>query len=36
LDYVRERYGQPHAAGDLPAVLAAGQQDLQSLGVPTR
>jgi hypothetical protein len=36
LDYVQQRYGQPHDAGDLPAVLAAGQQDLQSLGVPTR
>ena len=31
LDYVQQRYGQPHAVGDLPPVLAAGQQDLQSL-----
>jgi hypothetical protein len=31
LDYVKQRYGQPHAVGDLPAVLAAGQQDMQSL-----
>ncbi len=31
LDYVQQRYGQLHAVGDLPAVLAAGQQDLQSL-----
>jgi hypothetical protein len=31
LDYVKQRYGQVHDAGDLPAVLAAGQQDLQSL-----
>ena len=30
LDYVRQRYGQPQAAGDLPPVLVAGQQDLQS------
>lgn len=30
LEYVRQRYGQTHAVGDLPAVLAAGQQDLQS------
>jgi hypothetical protein len=36
LDYVKQRYGQVHDAADLPAVLAAGQQDLQSLGVPTR
>lgn len=36
LDYVRQRYGQAHAAGDLPAVLAAGQKDLQSLAMPTR
>ena len=35
LEYVRRRYGQPHAVGDLPPVLAAGQQDLQSsLTVP--
>ena len=31
LDYVQQRYGQPYAVGDLPPVLAAGQQDLQSL-----
>ena len=31
LDYVQQRYGQPYAAGDLPPVLVAGQQDLQSL-----
>jgi hypothetical protein len=31
LDYVRQRYGQPLAADDLPPVLAAGQQDMQSL-----
>jgi hypothetical protein len=31
LDYVRQRYGQPDAVGDLPPVLVAGQQDLQSL-----
>jgi hypothetical protein len=31
LEYVRQRYGQQPASGDLPAVLAAGQQDLQSL-----
>ena len=30
LEYVRQRYGQPHTIGDLPPVLAAGQQDLQS------
>ena len=30
LDYVRQRYGQSSAPGDLPAVLAAGQADLQS------
>ena len=30
LDYVRQRYGQSSAVGDLPAVLAAGQADLQS------
>ena len=35
LDYVKQRYGQLHATGDLPAVLVAGQQDLQSLTVPT-
>ena len=31
LDYVKQRYGQVGDAGDLPAVLAAGQRDLQSL-----
>jgi hypothetical protein len=31
LDYVQQRYGQPFAVDDLPPVLAAGQQDLQSL-----
>jgi hypothetical protein len=31
LDYVRQRYGLPNFAGEMPAVLAAGQQDLQSL-----
>ena len=31
LDYVKQRYGHVGAAADLPAVLAAGQQDLQSL-----
>ena len=31
LDYVRQRYGHVGDAADLPAVLAAGQQDLQSL-----
>ena len=30
LEYVRQRYGQPQAFGDMPPVLAAGQQDLQS------
>lgn len=30
LEYVRQRYGQLAAVGELPAVLAAGQQDLQS------
>lgn len=30
LDYVRQRYGQPSSLADMPAVLAAGQQDLQS------
>ena len=35
LEYVRRRYGQPNAVGDLPPVLAAGQHDLQSsLTVP--
>jgi hypothetical protein len=36
LDYVQKRYGQPFAVDDLPPVLAAGQQDLQALAVPTR
>ncbi len=32
LDYVQQRYSEPHAANaDLPPVLAAGQQDLSSL-----
>ena len=30
LEYVQRRYSQPHAVGDLPAALVAGQQDLQS------
>lgn len=30
LDYVRQRYGQPHTAGDMPPVLVAGQHDLQT------
>jgi hypothetical protein len=30
LEYVRQRYGQPQALDDLPPVLVAGQQDLQS------
>jgi hypothetical protein len=30
LDYVRQRYGQPPAVADLPPVLAASRQDLQS------
>ena len=30
LEYVRQRYGQPQSFNDLPPVLAAGQQDLQS------
>ena len=30
LEYVRQRYGQPQSLADMPAVLAAGQQDLQS------
>ncbi len=34
LDYVRQRYGQANAVGDLPPVLAAGQRDLRaSLGL---
>ena len=36
LEYVRQRYGQPQALDDLPAVLAAGQQDLQSSLMGTR
>jgi hypothetical protein len=36
LEYVRRRYGQPHAVDDLPPVLAAGQQDLQSSLTVTR
>jgi hypothetical protein len=35
LDYVQQRYGQAPTTGELPAVLVAGQQDLQSLAVPT-
>ena len=31
LDYVRQRYGQMHAVGDLPPVLAVGQQEMRSL-----
>ena len=31
LVYVRQRYGHVGHADDMPAVLAAGQQDLQSL-----
>jgi hypothetical protein len=31
LDYVRQRYGQMHAVGDLPPALAAGRQQMQSL-----
>ncbi|MBV8166256.1 MAG: hypothetical protein JO021_05645 [Alphaproteobacteria bacterium] len=30
LDYVRQRYGQTPPVGDLPPVLAASRQDLQS------
>jgi len=36
LEYVRQRYGQPRTLDDLPAVLAAGQQDLQSSLMGTR
>ena len=36
LEYVRQRYGQPQALDDLPAVLAAGQQDLRSSLMETR
>jgi hypothetical protein len=31
LDYVKQRYGQLQPVDDLPAVLAAGRQDMQSL-----
>ena len=30
LDYVQQRYGQRHAAEDVPPALAAGQLDFQS------
>jgi hypothetical protein len=30
VDYVRQRYDQPHAVDDLPPALVAGQQELQS------
>lgn len=37
LEYVRQRYGQaPASGGDVPAVLAAGQQDLQSMLMASR
>jgi hypothetical protein len=31
VDYVRQRYGHVQPADEVPAVLAAGQQDLRSL-----
>src|SRR5262245_65291625 len=31
LEYVRQRYGQARPGDEIPAVLAAGQQDLRSL-----
>ena len=30
LEYVRQRYGLPPSLADMPAVLAAGQHELQS------
>jgi triphosphoribosyl-dephospho-CoA synthetase len=36
LDYVQQRYGQRHAAEDVPPALAAGQLDFQSSLIASR